>query len=241
MKELTWKPILFNLTEARGEIRDIHCRLHFLQFGELPEEEEPSPGDARDAKYIAYLERQEKRNPFNELTLFFGLEHAYHHLNWAWNCRRTPEDRVWHFTDSDADRWNRLPDTAAFADLWPSDRSVKENMAGLRGKVSLTPPRIALQMASIKLNTLCYLVAKELGEAWTRPKGLRLEIGAQPLTEKDFAHRMHRIYTELNTAWNSRRDKTFVIGKHAIDRRRRFSPIFATGCYNMWTRRKHVR
>ena len=117
MKELTWKPILFNLTEARGEIRDIHCRLHFLQFGELPEEEEPSPGDARDAKYIAYLERQEKRNPFTESSLFCDLEHAYHHLNWAWNCRRTPEERVWHFTDSDADRWNRFPDTAAFADL----------------------------------------------------------------------------------------------------------------------------
>ena len=72
MKELTWKPILSNLTEALGEIRDLHERLHFLQFGELPEEEEPSPGD-----------------------------------------------------DSDAGRWNRFPDTAAFADLWPSDRSVK--------------------------------------------------------------------------------------------------------------------
>ena len=35
-------------------------------------------------------------------------------------------------------------------------------------------------MASIKLNTLCYLVAKELGEDWTRPKGLRHEIEAQP-------------------------------------------------------------
>ena len=89
-------------------------------------------------------------------------------------------------------------------------------------------------MASIKLNILCYLVAKELGEDWTRPKGLRYEIEAQPLTEKNFAHRMHRIYTELNTAWNSRKDKTFVIGKHAIDRRRLFSSIFATGSHNMW-------
>ena len=136
MKELTWKPILFNLTEARGEIRDIHERLHFLEFGKLPEEEEPSPGDARDAKYIACLERQEKRNPFTESTLFFGLEHAYHHLNWAWNCRRTPEERVWHFTDSDADRWNRFPDTAAFADLWPSDRTVKGHIDELRRKKS---------------------------------------------------------------------------------------------------------
>ena len=163
MKELTWKPILFNLTEARGEIRDIHCRLHFLQFGELPEEEEPSPGDDSDAEYIAYLERQEKRNPFTESTLLCGLEHAYHHLNWAW---------------------------------------------------------------------------KRAGEDWPRPKGLRAGVEDEPFTGKDFTRRMHRIYSTLNMAWNSRMDKTFVGGKRAIDRRRKFSPAFATGCYNMWTRRK---
>ena len=235
MKELTWKPILFNLTEAHGEIRGLHCRSHFLQFGELPEEEEPSPGDVRDAKYIAYLERQEQRNPFNEATLFYGLEHAYHHLNWAWNCRRTPEERVWHFTDRDADRWNRFPDTAAFADLWPSDRTVKGHVDDLRRrKVSLTPVRVFLQTAQRKLDILCYLVAKVLREEWGRPKGLKPGIGAQPLTEKDFARRMHCIYVELNMAWNSRVDKTFATGLRAIGRRRLFPSIFATGCHNMW-------
>ena len=240
MKELTWKPILFNLTEAFGEIRSIHCRLHFLQFGELPEEEEPSPGDDGDAEYIAYLERQEKRNPFTESSLFCDLEHAYHHLNWAWNCRRTPEERVWHFTDSDADRWNRFPDTAAFADLWPSDRSVKgrrHHYVGVgRRKVSLQVVRIHMQMAFAKLNSLGYLVAKRAGEDWPRPKGLRPGVEDQPFTEKDFTRRMHRIYSTLNMAWNSRMDKTFVVGARAIDRRRRFSPAFATGCYNMWRR-----
>ena len=245
MKELTWKPILFNLKEAFGEIRDIHCRLHFLQFGELPEEEEPSPGDARDAKYIADLERQEKRNPFTESSLFCDLEHAYHHLNWAWNCRRTPEERVWHFTDSDASRWNRFPDTAAFADLWPSDRSVKgsrQHCVGVgRRKVSLQVVRVHLQMACVKLNTLCYLVSKKAGETCPRPKGLKPEVEKQPLTEKEFARRMHLIYVFLNMAWNSRKDKTFVGGNRTIDWRRHFSPMFATGCYNMWTRMKYVR
>lgn len=244
MKELTWKPILSNLTEALGEIRDLHCRLHFLQFGELPEEEEPSPGDDSDAEYIAYLERQEKRNPFTESALFCALEHAYHHLNWAWNCRRTPEERVWHFTDSDADRWNRFPDTAAFADLWPSDRSVKgrrHHYVGVgRRKVSLKVVRIHMQMAFAKLNSLGYLVAKRAGEDWPRPKGLRPGVEDQPFTEKDFTRRMHRIYSTLNMAWNSRMDKTFVIGARAIDRRRRFSPAFATGCYNMWRRRQKL-
>ena len=245
MKELTWKPILSNLKEARGEIRDLHCRLHFLQFGELPEEEEPSPGDAMDPEYIADLERQEKRNPFTESSLFCDLEHAYHHLNWAWNCRRTPEERVWHFTDSDADRWNRFPDTAAFADLWPSDRSVKgsrPHCVGVgRRKISLQVVRVHLQMACVKLNTLCYLVSQKAGETWPRPKGLKPEVEKQPLTEKEFARRMHLIYEFLNMAWNSRKDKTFVGSNRTIDWRRHFSPVFATGCYNMWTRRKYGR
>ena len=235
MKELTWKPILFNLTEARGELFSTYERLYFLQFGELPEDY----GEASD--YIANLQKQEKRNPFNEASLFTRLEHAYHHLNWAWNCRRTPEERVWHFTDSDADRWNRFPDTTEFADLWPSDRSVKgrrHHYVGVgRRKVSLQVVRIHMQMAFAKLNSLGYLVAKRAGEDWPRPKGLRPGVEDQPFTEKDFTRRMHRIYSTLNMAWNSRMDKTFVVGARAIDRRRRFSPAFATGCYNMWTNR----
>lgn len=242
MKELTWKPILSNLTEARGEIRGLHRLLHFLQFRELPEEDNLSPNNA---DYIAGLEWRERRNPFNETSLFIRLEHAYCHLNWAWNCRRTPEERVWHFTDSDASRWNRFPDTAAFADLWPSDRSVKgsrQHCVGVgRRKVSLQVVRIHMQMAFAKLNSLGYLVAKKAGEEWPRPKGLKPEVEKQPLTEKDFTRRMHRIYSALNMAWNSRKDKTFVVGARAIDRRRHFSPVFATGCYNMWTRRKYGR
>ena len=234
MKELTWKPILSNLTEALGEIRGLHRLLHFLEFKEVPEEDNPSPDDA---DLMAWLERRERRNPFNVPALFIGLEHAYHHLNWAWNCRRTQEERVWHFTKNDSIRWTRFPDTAVFAGLWPENREVKGHVDKLRGKVSLTPVRIFLQMARRKLNSLCYLVAKELGEDWARPKGLNPETGAQPLAEKDFARRMHRIYVELNMAWNSRKDKTFATGRRAIESRRLFPSIFATGCHNMWRKK----
>ena len=176
------------------------------------------------------------------LRLYFldlgEFEHAYHHLNWAWNCRRTPEKRVWRCADNDFSRWTRFPDTAIFADLWPENREVKGHMDQLRGKVSLMPARIFLQMACRKLNILCYLVAKELGEDWTRPKGLYPEIGTQPLAEKDFARRMHRVYVELNMAWNSRKDKTFATSKCAVARRRLFPSIFATGCHNMWRKKR---
>ncbi len=173
--------------------------------------------------------------------LFVRLEHAYHHLNWAWNCRRTPEERVWHFADRDADRLDKFPDTADFADLWPLDRTAKVNkddlgLIGSRKKISLFPLRPDIQLAQHKLNSLCRFVEKECfgEEEVVPPKGMRADVWQKPLTEKDFARRLHRIYTELNIAWNSRRDKDIVTEKRAIDRRRCFSPDFATGCYNMW-------
>ena len=62
MKELTWKPILSNLAEARGGLLRLCERLYFLEFGELPEDCHWI-GELSD--YIAYLQKQEKRNPFD--------------------------------------------------------------------------------------------------------------------------------------------------------------------------------
>ena len=120
MKKLTWKPILANLREALGELDRIYLRLYFLDLGELPDDC-PRSGDA---SYLDLLKRQEERNPLDEMTLFISFEHAYHHLNFAWNCRRTPEERVWRCADNDFSRWVRFPDTAVFADLWPPTRLV---------------------------------------------------------------------------------------------------------------------
>ena len=226
MKELTWKPILSNLRVVLWELDIIHLRLHFLDFGELPEDCLLSG----DVSYLAWLKKEGKRHPFDQVDLFLRLEHAYYHLNWAWNCRHT---RVWHFTERDGRRWTGFPDTADFKDLWPSDRTVKGHIDELQGKVG-SPVRSFVHMAYRKVGVLCYLVAKKLGKEWERPQGLFPEVGALPLTEKDFACRMHRIYMELNMAWNSRRDKTFATDKRAVDRRRLFPSIFATGCHNMW-------
>ena len=138
MKALTWKPILSNLTEANGELKKLCWRLHFLAFGELPDD---CP-DHADASCVAWYARREKCCPFAEGSLFVGLEHVYHHLNWSWNCRHTPEERVWHFADNDADRWTKFPDTADFSELWPPDKTVKVDkddfrLTGSRRKICL--------------------------------------------------------------------------------------------------------
>ena len=224
MKTLTWKPILFNLSEAHEELADLHDRLHYLTFGEVPD----------DCTCKAWIKGRDKRHPFTEMSLHVSLDHAYHHLNFAWNIRRTPEKREQRFTERNFKRWSCFPRTRDFADLWPSRQAILKEAGREPGcrKVSFTPIRTSVQTARRKLGILCYLVAKEIGEdsRWSvRPAGLEASVGAQPLTEREFARRMHRIYAELNFAWNSRKDKTFVTGRNAIRRRRCFSPMFMPG------------
>ncbi len=225
MKTLSWKPILSNLSEAYGELTGLYCRLHFMAFGEMPDNCQD------DGSYKAWLEKREKEHPFTEMTLFVSLDHAYHHLNWAWNIRRTPEERIWHFTQESARKWGKFPKTRDFSDLWSpiTTRKIIKEMLSFR-KISLTPVRVRIQMAQWKLGILCRRVEKEV-EIYssignTRPKISNLDIDSQPLSEKEFAKRMHRIYAELNMAWNSRKDKTFVIKSYAIQRRRYFPKIF---------------
>jgi hypothetical protein len=171
--------MFYNLVEACRELRSLHTRLHYLQFGELPEESFLKDADSQ----MAWLDRQEERHPFNEMALFIRMEHAYHHLNWAWNCRRTLEERVWNFSTRAFDKWTRFPAATVFADLWPRETSGKKNSAEVRmGKVNLTTVRLNINMALRKLEILCYLVAKELGENVSRPKGLKAEVGSMSLT-----------------------------------------------------------
>ncbi len=37
------------------------------------------------------------------------LEHAYHHLNFAWNLRRVSTNKYAHLTDEEFNRWSKFP------------------------------------------------------------------------------------------------------------------------------------
>ena len=225
MITLSWKPILSNLSEAYGELTGLYCRLHFMAFGEMPDNCQD------DGSYKAWLEKREKEHPFTEMTLYVSLGHAYHHLNWAWNIRRIPDERIWHFTKEAARKWGKFPKTRDFSDLWSSTTSTKKIKDKPRSrKISLTPVRVRIQMAQWKLGILCRRVENEakinssIGN--TRLKRLNEDVDSQPLSEKEFAKRIHQIYAEMNMAWNSRKDKTFVIKSYAIHCRRYFPYIF---------------
>ena len=59
------------------------------------------------------LENLEKRiadkNNLSEIGLQCSLQHAYHHLNFAWHIRRQKTARYAHLTKKDFDRWRRFP------------------------------------------------------------------------------------------------------------------------------------
>ena len=155
MKALTWKPILQNLCEANVELKDLHCRLHYLEFGDVPEDYNNSNKE--------WLEGQEKTDPFTEISLYVSLDHAFHHLNWAWNIRRNPEERVWKCAEKDFKHWSKFPKTKEFEDLWPSKDVIKRcDRKNRHGKVSVTPVRVYILTAQRKLDILCRLVAKEI-------------------------------------------------------------------------------
>ncbi len=225
MKALTWKPILQNLCEANGELKALHCRLHYLEFGDVP--------DDYDNSHKEWLEAREKTHAFTENSLFVSLDHAYHHLNWAWNIRRSLEERVWKCVDKDFKHWSKFPKTKEFTDLWlPKDVMKGCGKKTRHGKVSITPVRVYILTAQRKLDILCRLVAKEITgnvSQGSSQADLNTDDSIQTLTEKEFARRMHRIFEQLNMAWNSRKDKTFVINFHAFQRRRCFSPMFMPG------------
>lgn len=92
------------------------------------------------------------------------------------------------------------------------DSYYQAKSASLRERAENWAVAIGLQ----KVDGLCFLVEK------------------QELSEEEFAKRLHRIYAELNMAWNSRKDKTFAVDEEAISRRRLFPYVFATGSWNMW-------
>ena len=195
---MTLNPILFNLVEALGEVSSLEERLYFLEFGRLPDD------SVLDVDYCA---RKESRTPFSVNTLRVSLEHAYHHLNWAANCRNEIEDSVWHFSDGDAEKWGAFPMDEAFADLWP--RCASACKKGGKRKLELTTIRtMGAELARIKLDTLVYIVAHKLGEKAQfkvdRPAHLKKGIEDIDLTEEAYCERLCSIYYCLNTAWNAR-------------------------------------
>jgi hypothetical protein len=50
-----------------------------------------------------------RRERVDEADLKVMLEHAFHHINFAWNARRAPMRRYLNLSDTDFNRWGKFP------------------------------------------------------------------------------------------------------------------------------------
>ncbi len=68
-------------------------------------------GDLKEAReQIEELEKRIKRKDYPvEAELQILLEHAYRHLNFAWNTRRVKTKQYANLTHAEFNRWSRFP------------------------------------------------------------------------------------------------------------------------------------
>ena len=63
--------------------------------------------DAREE--LQRIEKLLEDENVSEIELQALLEHAYHHLNFAWNCRHVSDNRYKNLSDEDFNEWSKFP------------------------------------------------------------------------------------------------------------------------------------
>ena len=51
----------------------------------------------------------ESESDYDYPEFWVDMQHAYHHLNTAWNSRDATEEQIANATDADFNRWSALP------------------------------------------------------------------------------------------------------------------------------------
>ncbi len=195
MKEIAWKFVAENLNEARGEVEDLVARAEFAAFGKVYDE------------HLKYREesiaRRARKCPLSEGSLSVSFDHAYHHLNFAWNCRHADDERIRQCEWPDFIRWSRFPRAGVFRGLAPG---VQDDGGAGSGRINPKAMHPFLQLAMRKLAILCFLVQHHHGNGtWQAPKGLSPDVLEAPFGEKEFARRLRGVYEMLEAAWEHRK------------------------------------
>lgn len=221
-RALTWEGIWYNLVEAEGELERLLARFQHLVFGEI--------ADGEIKRWRSWVERVEEKLPLTGFGLFICLDHAYHHLNFGWNCRHVGEKRVGACAKADFVRWSRFPADAPFRDLQPvpaRGRGVPRDL-GVRPVCPTAVHAANLQLAVRELHRLRARVGDLLGgryapedlARWSPPEGF------PPLDEAEVARSLHRIYVELNALWATLQGRKEEVSRQTWLRRRRFPRVF---------------
>lgn len=224
---MNWIPVLWNLSDARGELTMLLARVQHAVFGEIVSEE---------LKYCEELAATDNRErPLTEGRLLLSMDYVYKHLNRAWNGRNASMETVDRRERTDVSRWERFPTHSIFADLRqpPRLRRSKPPRVAWNGRIVPNAIHPYLQYAMRKLEVLYYLAKLQHGVKGEpqpdRPAGVSDKIEAIPLDEAELGRRLHRIYRELNYAWAVRKPdcpRASEVSRRTIRRRDRFPRVF---------------
>ena len=204
---MIWDIVLFNLIEAHVELKHL-----------------------RD-KIVACMkpDASDERREFIEFAFMMRMEHAYHNVNTAWNCRHQDEQRAIRCSQEDFDAWEKFP--LEFKDLWlPPSRCRGKAREPYNGRMFLSLPRINLDEAVFAIEGICCgifrLLGKEIPEGFLRehrPESI------MPMTEDEFRIQIRHLYICMNCAWNERKIDMagdFTVSAAAVRRRCCFPRAF---------------
>jgi hypothetical protein len=64
--------------------------------------------EARD-QLSALIANLDANEPITESNYMIELQHAFHHLNFAWNARHSSLEKYQGMSDADFNRWGKFP------------------------------------------------------------------------------------------------------------------------------------
>lgn len=217
MKGAVLASILRDLREAGEELEALWARFQILVFGEVVAE--------RIKELAEGSKWREKKCPLTEFGVFVALDHAFFHLNFAWNRRNASPERIRACSDGDFGRWGRFPTEGVFRDLRPVAGKGRPREASCRGIRATAVQAAMLQRAVRKLDGLCGAVERAMG-------------GEGGLDEAEFARRLRGVYAVLNQFWRDVRGRGRSVSRRAWLRRRRFAGVFvAAAAARAWRAR----
>jgi len=181
---MIWNIIFPNIREACGELERLRDRI---------------VAESKSSRYSG------GHKGIREYEFFVSMEHAYHHVNWAWNCRHQDEQRVIRCDQADFEAWEKFP--SDFKEFWPApSRCRGKAREPFGGQIHLMLPRIALDEAIFTILDIYCGISELLGERI--PDGLlcgRVPDTIEPMTEENFTVQMRHLYACMNRAWNERK------------------------------------
>lgn len=184
---MIWNVMLRNLCEAHSELEKLRDRI----LAQL----HPDSALARKLKRFERV----MGGPFIEFSFFVSLEHAYHHVNWAWNCRNKDEQRAIKCAWRDYLAWEKFP--KEFKEFWPPpSRCRGKPRETINGRMSLTLSRIAIDEAISTIEKIFSLVGRHV----SFKSDYELTY-LSPEIDEAYTVQMRHLYSCMNRAWNQRK------------------------------------